>query len=187
MLSRKLTISTFLSLVIALISLWSFWSGSGQSSSTPSPVPQPSDGSVKVMKVVDGDTIEVMIDGVQINVRLIGINTPETVDPRRPVQCFGKEASAETKSLLSDKWVILEKDVSEVDKYDRLLRYVYLPMPDGSKLMINDYLVRSGFAQVSSYPPDIKYQDRFLVAETEAKTHNLGLWAKCPIQKTSGS
>ncbi len=135
--------------------------------------------SVKVTKVVDGDTIEVDLNGNLKRVRLIGINTPETVDPRRGVQCFGHEASSETKLLLNGQSVVLEKDVSEHDKYDRLLRYVYLPRSDGTMLFVNDYLVRVGYAQVSSYPPDVKYQTRFVQAEEEARNKKLGLWGKC--------
>jgi len=126
---------------------------------------------VKVSRVIDGDTIE--IDGGQ-KVRLIGIDTPETVDPRVPVACFGKEASDETKSLLEGKSVILEKDISETDKYGRLLRYIFV---DG--LFINDYLVRQGFAQVSTYPPDIKNQSRFLEAQKEARENDRGFWSAC--------
>jgi micrococcal nuclease len=133
----------------------------------------------QVTKVVDGDTIDVEINGEKKTVRFVGINTPETVDPRRPVQCFGKEASDETKKLLTGQTVFLEKDISETDKYDRLLRYVYLPQTDGNLLFVDDYLVREGFAQVSTYPPDVKYVERFTAAEHEAQQNNRGLWGKC--------
>ncbi|MEK6881792.1 MAG: thermonuclease family protein, partial [Nanoarchaeota archaeon] len=111
----------------------------------------------KVSKVVDGDTIEVLVGDQKESIRFIGINTPETVDPRRPVECFGKEASNENKRLLEGKEVILEKDITERDKYQRLLRYVYLPLSDGTLLFVNDYLVRQGFASVYTYPPDVKF------------------------------
>lgn len=129
-----------------------------------------------VTKVIDGDTIE--IEGGK-SVRLIGIDTPETVDPKRPVGCFGKEASDKTKSLLSGKVVILQKDISETDKYSRLLRYVYLPLDDGQILFIDDFLVREGFARVLTYPPDIKHNEQFRQAETEAKIAKKGLWGRC--------
>lgn len=132
-----------------------------------------------VVKVVDGDTIEVLLNGEQKTVRLIGIDTPETVDPRRPVGCFGKEASNETKSLLNGKEVILQKDVSETDKYKRLLRYVYLPLENGQTLFVNDYLVREGFAKVLTYPPDVKFNEQFRAAEKEARDNNRGLWGRC--------
>lgn len=131
---------------------------------------------VLVSKVVDGDTID-LEDGR--TVRFVGIDTPETVDPRRPVGCFGKEASSETKSLLSGKQVILQKDVSDKDKYSRILRYIYLPLENGETLFVNDYLVREGFARVYTYPPDVKFDAQFRQAEQEAKTNRRGLWGKC--------
>jgi endonuclease YncB( thermonuclease family) len=134
---------------------------------------------VQVIKVVDGDTIDVLINGQKQTVRLIGINTPETVDPRRPVQCFGKEASNETKRLLEGKQVYLTKDVSETDKYNRILRLVYLPLENGQMLFVNDYLVRQGFANNYPYPPDVKYDDQFRQAEKEAREQKKGLWSAC--------
>ena len=129
-----------------------------------------------VTKVVDGDTID-LENGK--TVRFVGMDTPETVDPRRPVGCFGKEASSETKSLLSGKVVILQKDVTDTDKYGRILRYVYLPLEDGKILFVNDYLVREGFAKVYTYPPDVKFDNQFREAEKEAKMGKKGLWGKC--------
>ncbi|SRR5260221_7679520 len=132
-----------------------------------------------VVRVVDGDTIEVNLQGQNIKVRYLGMNTPETVDPRRPVQCFGKEASNENKSLVEGKTVLLEKDITDKDKFDRLLRYVYLRQDNGQYLFVNDYLVRTGFAQTNTFPPDVKYTQRFGQAETEARQNNLGLWKAC--------
>ena len=123
---------------------------------------------VRVSRIIDGDTIE--IEGGQ-KVRYIGMNTPETVDPRKPVQCFGKEASSRNKELLTGKEIELEKDVSETDKYGRLLRYVYL---DGR--MINEQLVEEGYAQVDTMPPDVKYKQIFVSAEKKAREAKLGLW-----------
>lgn len=134
---------------------------------------------VKVLRVVDGDTIEVDLDGQIKKVRYIGVNTPETVDPRTTVQCFGKEASNENKKLVGGKEVFLEKDVSETDKYNRLLRYVHVRLDSGETLFVNDYLVRSGYALALTYPPDVKYNEQFREAETQAKENNLGLWGKC--------
>ncbi len=131
-----------------------------------------------VTRVIDGDTIELSTGQ---KVRYVGMDTPETVDPRRPVGCFGKEASSENKKLVEGKEVILEKDVSETDKYSRLLRYVYLPLPDGNLLFVNDYLVRAGFAKVYTYPPDVKFNEQFLQAEREARTQNRGMWAACSV------
>ena len=132
-----------------------------------------------VTKVIDGDTIEVLINNQKVRVRLIGVDTPETVDPNRPNGCFGKEASEITKQLLTGKKVFLEKDVSETDRYGRLLRYVYLPTEEGKRIFVNDYLIRQGFGMVLTYPPDVKFSDQFLKAQQSAKEQNLGLWAVC--------
>lgn len=120
---------------------------------------------VLVTRVVDGDTIE--IEGNK-KVRLIGINSPEAKD------CFGKESTAFTNEYLLNKAVKLEKDISEKDKYDRLLRYVHL-----GSVLFNEELVKNGYAQVLTYPPDVKYKDKFLDAQKYARDNNLGLWNKC--------
>ncbi len=124
-------------------------------------------------RVVDGDTIEVSVNGVVYKVRYIGIDTPETVDPRRPVGYFGKEASAKNTELVLGKVVRMEKDISDMDKYGRYLRYVYV-----DDLMINKELVRLGYAKVSTYPPDVKYVTVFLNAEREARDNKRGLWSE---------
>lgn len=126
---------------------------------------------VKVARVVDGDTIE--IEGGE-KVRYIGIDTPETVDPRKSVQCFGKEASDKNKELVEGKIVELEKDISNTDKYGRLLRYVRI---DGA--IINEVLVKEGYAKIDTVPPDVKYSRLFIAAEIEARTNSRGLWKKC--------
>ena len=132
-----------------------------------------------VTKVIDGDTFEIEFNGKMAKVRIIGIDTPETVDPRRAVGCFGKKASEETKRLIEGKEVVLTKDISETDKYNRLLRYVYLPIGEGNNLFVNDYLIRQGFAKNLTYPPDIKHNARFLEAEKEARDNLRGLWGEC--------
>jgi len=126
---------------------------------------------VKVVRVIDGDTFE--IEGGQ-RVRLIGIDTPESVHPddERNTE-FGKEASDYSKKLLEGKMVRLEKDVSETDRYGRLLRYAY--MEDDT--FVNELLVKEGYAKVSTYPPDVKYSDLFVEAERYARENNKGLWA----------
>lgn len=128
-----------------------------------------SEGIWKVTRVVDGDTIK-FENGE--TVRYIGIDTPETVDPRRAVGCFGKEASDKNKELVLGKEVRLVKDVSETDTYKRLLRYVYV-----EDIFVNEYLVREGFARASSYPPDVRHGDLFRDAEREAREAKRGLWA----------
>lgn len=143
---------------------------------TESAIPQvPNDQIFPVTKVIDGDTIEI---GNGVHVRLIGIDTPETVDPRRPVGCFGKEASNFTKQLLNGKMVRLEKDISDTDKYHRLLRYVFLQTPQG-EVFVNNELARQGYAQVKTYPPDVKYEGQFLESQREARENNRGLWQAC--------
>lgn len=129
---------------------------------------------VKVLRVIDGDTIE--IEGGE-RVRYIGIDTPETVDPRKPVQCFGVEASKKNKETVENKMVRLEKDITDRDKYNRLLRYVWL-----GDIFVNLELVRQGFAHSYSYPPDVKYQDLFVKAQEEAREAKRGLWDSCPAQ-----
>jgi len=149
----------------------------------PTPTPSPEFTEAKVIRVIDGDTIEVNIAGTTYKVRYIGIDTPETVHPTKPVEYMGKEASDKNKELVDGKTVKLEKDISETDKYDRLLRYVYV-----GDLFINAELVRLGYAQVSTYPPDVKYQDLFLQLQQEARDAERGLWAAEPQEpeQTSG-
>ncbi len=128
----------------------------------------------KVVNVVDGDTIKIETGET---VRFIGIDTPETVDPSKPIMCYGKEASDKNTELIEGKVVELEKDVSETDRYGRLLRYIWL---DG--VLINELLVREGYAQSSTYQPDVKYQDRFVEAQRLAREEQKGLWSSaCAI------
>lgn len=127
----------------------------------------------QVIKVVDGDTIEVYVDGKIEKVRMIGINTPETVDPRRPVQCFGKEASNKLKEILQDKIVKLEIDETQdyYDKYNRALRYVFLDNENINKKMISE-----GYAFEYTYKKPYKFQKEFKDAEKAAQEKNIGLW-----------
>lgn len=127
-----------------------------------------------VVKVVDGDTLAVEIDGKQEVLRLIGINTPETVDPRKPVECFGKEASNKAKEILTGKKVSLESDPTqgELDKYNRLLRYVYLE--DGTNF--NKMMIEEGYAYEHTYNTPYKYQSDFKDAQKKAESEKKGLW-----------
>lgn len=150
----------------------------------------------KVTRVIDGDTIEIEyqsdiknIDGViessmgNKKIRLIGINTPETVDPRRPVQCFGKEASTYLKSLIEGSIVQLEYDDTQgkTDKYDRILAYVY--MEDGQ--MVNKKMISEGYAYEYTYNTPYKYMQSFKAAQTLAEKGGRGLWSSttCNGQK----
>lgn len=124
----------------------------------------------KVIRVVDGDTIE--IDSGE-KVRMIGVDTPETVHPTKAVEQYGKEASAFTKSRLEGKNVWIEYGVERTDKYGRLLGYVWLA--DGS--MFNATLLREGYAQVYTWPPNVKYVEQFVQLQKEAREAKRGLWA----------
>lgn len=135
----------------------------------------------KVAKIVDGDTIELETGQ---KVRYIGIDTPETKHPKKGVECFGREAADRNKQLVEGKTVRLEKDVSEVDRYGRLLRYVFVinnPQKQASSggFFVNDYLVREGYASAATFPPDVAYEEGFIAAQDEARTQEKGLWKTC--------
>jgi micrococcal nuclease len=136
-----------------------------------------------VSTVIDGDTIEVNLEGQLYTVRYIGVDTPETKHPQKGVQCFGPEATQRNLGLVAGQSVLLEKDVSETDRYGRLLRYVWLS--DGR--MVNEVLTSEGYAQVTTYPPDVKYADRFLKAQREAREAKRGLWGMCTDGATPAS
>ena len=129
-----------------------------------------------VQKVVDGDTIEVVVNGKTQTIRLIGMDTPEVVDPRKTVQCYGREASSEGHKLMEGKVVRLETDplVGELDKYNRHLAYVWLP--DGT--LYNQKMIEEGFAHEYTYQSQpYKYQAQFKQAQTEAKAQTKGFWS----------
>ncbi len=130
---------------------------------------------VKVVKVVDGDTIKVEMNGKTETVRLIGVDTPETVDPRKAVQCFGKQASDETKHLLLDQLVTLIPDPTQDDrdKYRRLLRYVYLP--DGTD--VGQLLISEGFAHEYTYKVPYLHQKTYKEDQKAVEAAKRGLWA----------
>ncbi len=139
-------------------------------------IPQESHSSlVDVVRVVDGDTLQVNIEGELVTVRLIGVDTPEIVDPRRPVQCFGQEASNKAKELLENSKIKLEPDETQgdTDRYQRLLRYVFLE--DGTHF--NKLMIEQGFAHEYTYNVPYRHRDEFVEAENYAKTNKLGLWA----------
>jgi micrococcal nuclease len=132
--------------------------------------------SAQVVRVVDGDTIRVSLDGEEKTIRLIGLNTPETVDPRREVECFGKEASNKAKELLGGQTIRLESDDSQGDKdnYQRLLRYAWLP--DGRNF--NKLMIEEGFAYEYTYDLPYRYQAEFKAAQTSAQEAKRGLWSE---------
>lgn len=130
----------------------------------------------QVVKVVDGDTIEVELGGVREKIRIIGLDTPETVDPRKEVQCFGKEASNFAKENLAGKTVYLESDRTQAnrDKYKRLLRFLFLN--EGS-LDFGKLMILEGFGHEYTYDIPYKYQKEYRQAQVEAQTAKKGLWA----------
>ena len=128
-----------------------------------------------VVRVIDGDTIEVDLDGSRYTVRYIGINTPDNNRPSRGVEFFGPEASARNRELVEGKTVRMELDVSSTDRFDRLLRYVYV-----DDEMVNATLISEGFAVASAFPPDTKFVDRFENIQIQAMENRRGAWATSP-------
>lgn len=134
-----------------------------------------------VSRIIDGDTIEVIIDENKYKVRLIGIDCPEYTSK---IEYYGKEATEYTTSMLLDKDIYLEKDVSETDKYGRLLRYVWINVPRDSSAeemtanMFNSILLENGYASQATYPPDVKYSTEFKEIAAKARDNNKGLWNK---------
>ncbi len=142
--------------------------------------PAAHDATATVTRVVDGDTIEISpaIDGIA-EVRLIGIDTPETKEPGCAPQPYGAEASSYAESVLSGQQVELEFDVERTDQYGRLLAYVY---PEGGE-MFNENLVEGGYAQAYPYPPNTRYADRLAAAQQSAIAAGLGIWSLGPDQQ----
>lgn len=136
----------------------------------------PSSGTVS--RVIDGDTF-VLASGERV--RLIGIDTPETVHPTRGVEPYGRQASDFAKSLLGGKRVRLVYDVEPRDRYGRLLAYVYLP--DGT--FVNAELVKRGYAQMATFPPNVRHVETFRSLQREAREAGRGLWANAPTEVAS--
>lgn len=130
-----------------------------------------------IERVVDGDTV-VLEDGRRL--RYIGIDAPETVHPNQEAGCYGAEASARNSELVEGREIFLEKDVGEVDRYGRLLRYVWL-----DEVMINELLVADGYAFSSSFPPDIGRQEELRQAQNQASQALRGLWSSCQLDTPS--
>ena len=143
-------------------------------------MPQGVQGPFTVTKAVDGDTIWVDNNGRRLKIRMIGLDTPETVDPRKPVQCFGREASAQAKTILGGQSVYLETDPSQdtIDKYGRTLAYVWT----ASGRLFNLDMIADGYAFEYTYDLPYRYQADFKTAEGDARTQSRGLWSPdaCP-------
>ena len=139
-------------------------------------MPTAVEGPFPVTRVVDGDTVRVLIDGQDTAVRLIGIDTPETVAPNRPVECAGPEASVYAEQLMSSQDVYLELDASQgtYDNYDRILAYVWLE----DALMVNLAMIYAGLAEEYTYDAPYTYQQVFQQAERDARDNLRGLWGQ---------
>ena len=138
------------------------------------PEPGPASARAYVVRAVDGDTIEVRLDGRVEDVRYIGVDTPETVKPGTPVQCFGERASRFDKQLVTHRRVRLVFGVERRDVYGRLLAYVYL-----GHRFVNAELVRRGFARTLTIPPNNRFAERFERLQTAAARAGRGLWGTC--------
>lgn len=149
------------------------------------PAPAPAPGTYRVDRVVDGDTVRILRDGRSVTLRLIGGDTPETVHPFQPVECYGPEASAEARRLLEGRRVKVVYDPTQgdpapggrrVDKYGRDL--VYLALPDGRDFM--EHMIRGGFAEEYRYRTDYQRMDDYRAAEAQARAQDAGMWGTCP-------
>jgi micrococcal nuclease len=159
---------------VGVVALLVVLAACGDNGSDRSPVTPVKGDATKVERVVDGDTI--VVSGGE-RVRFIGVDTPETKDPRKPVQCFGREASARTEQLLPPgTGVVLVYDVDRADRYGRTLAYVYRAR---DSLFVNASLVRDGYAVVLTVPPNVAKADEFVQLAREAREANRGLWRAC--------
>ena len=159
-------------LVASLLFLYFYTNSSNKPVLAPSPAPiiKTPQNLQKVARVIDGDTI-VMENGD--HVRLIGIDAPE-IEPTNNSECFAEEAKQYLTKLVENQSVTLEKDVSETDKYNRKLRYIYK-----DAVFINAELVKLGFAKAFAYEPDVRFKDLLKDYQLQAKQNNLGLWKEC--------
>src|SRR4051794_41265471 len=128
----------------------------------------------RVTRVVDGDTIHVWTGDRDERVGYIGVDTPESVKPGTPVQCFAKAASAENERLVAGRRVRLVYDAERRDRYGRLLAYVYR-----DSMFVNAELVRAGFARTLTIPPNVRFAPRFAQLASDAREHRRGLWQRC--------
>jgi micrococcal nuclease len=134
-------------------------------------------GGAVVDYVIDGDTVDVVIDGHDERVRLIGVDTPESVHPNVAPECFGAEASAYLRELLPEGTAVrLERDAEARDRYGRLLAYVYRV---GDGLLVNLALIEAGYGDAVTFGDNEALLDLFRIAEVRARTAGLGLWGAC--------
>ena len=133
----------------------------------------------RVVRIIDGDTIVVDFKGKQVHLRYIGMDTPESVKPNTPVERMAREATAANEALVAGRTVLLEKDVSETDRFGRVLRNVWVER-DGRLVLVGLELVRTGYANVTTFPPDVRYVNELLAALDQARGAGVGLWAPTP-------
>jgi len=136
-------------------------------------------GEARVVRVVDGDTIRVLLHGREERVRYIGIDTPESVEPGTPVQCFAERASAANAALVAGRRVRLVADVESRDRFGRLLAYVYREPDDA---FVNAALVRDGYARTLTIPPNVAHAGQLAGLARAAREAGRGLWSACAIQ-----
>ena len=151
---------------------------SEKSAEPPSPFEEAKlSGPYEVVKVTDGDTINVMVDGAKVKIRIIGIDTPETVSTSDPIQCFGPESSAYAEKIFEDSSVFLEYDDSQglLDKYDRTLAHVWTE----DKTLYAAEAIRNGFGREYTYSADYEYKGMYLENQSKAKASSSGLWGTC--------
>lgn len=177
--TRKKALKTIITLVSLLIVGLSYTLTQKQPANTPAPPP----GHYQIANFSDGDTFTVIMNGQEERIRLIGVDTPETKKPNSPVQCYGPEASRFTKDRAHEQSVRLEADPigNNRDRYDRLLRYAYLP--DGT--LLNELLIREGYGfAYLSFP--FSKQAEFAAAQADAQSAKRGLWANCAPKQNDG-
>lgn len=181
---RKKHISLLSLALFACVSILQYTANNGGVQDVTKQASEHQPGLYEIDHFVDGDTIAVKMNGTTESIRMIGVDTPETHKPNTPVQCYGPAAAAYTKNLIGKNSVRLESDPKSTnrDRYNRLLRYVYLP--DG-KLVAHE-LIANGYGFAYTQFPFTKSQD-FVAAQDQAKTTNKGLWGNCaPYQQTNG-
>ncbi len=159
-------------LALALAACATTSSSSSDSASDRSDLAAPAGDEARVVNVIDGDTVDVVVNGREYRLRYIGVDTPERDEP------FYEDATRYNRDLVGNQTVILVKDVSDTDRFGRLLRYVYLP--DGT--FVNAALIQNGYGRVVSFPPDVAQVDYFAELQAEARSDNRGLWASSEMQ-----
>lgn len=183
--SRRRKSPAVLALAIVVSAGWYYAQHSGQIAHATQAAVAYQPGQYQVVRYIDGDTIIVDMNGTDETIRLVGADTPETHDPRKPVQCYGPAAAAFIKNFISAQGSRVRLATDELstnrDRYNRLLRYVYLP--DGT--LFNQKLIQDGYAFYYPYFPFSK-SDVFDAAEKDAQAHNRGVWGNCHPTPTDG-